>query len=121
METRATKLMATASPRIQALLRGQQQKHASLWKQASSTAEMFTPGDLFRIQAQYSVGHPFFTGSPICPSCQKETLDPFGDHCLICMPDGDVVHRHNDLYKPIIAEARAGMIGLSVETKITIP
>jgi hypothetical protein len=34
------------------------------------------------------------------------------------MTKGDVVHRHNDLYRPLIADARAGMISLSVEDTI---
>ena len=32
---------------------------------------------------------------------------------------GDVVHRHNDLYRPLVYHARRGMISLSVETTIT--
>ena len=55
-----------------------------------------------------------------CPCCRKLTLDPFGDHALICMTTGDVVHRHNDLYRHFVAEGRAAMKSLSIETPILI-
>jgi len=120
MEARAAEFLANADERTQALVRGLQQKHASLWKHAASTAETFFPGDLSRIMNQYSIAHPILPNDKlqVCPSCEKVILDPFGDHALICMPKGDVVHRHNDLYQPFIAEARAGLIGLSVESTI---
>ena len=34
------------------------------------------------------------------------------------MTTGDVVHRHNDLYRHFVAEGRAAMISLSIETPI---
>jgi len=33
-------------------------------------------------------------------------FDPFGDHALIGMTTGDVVHRHNDLHRHFVAEGR---------------
>jgi hypothetical protein len=120
MEARAADLLANADERTRALLRGQQQKHASLWKHATSSPDTFFPKDISRIMNQYSIAHPLIPQGELqrCPSCEKVLLDPFGDHALICMPDGDVVHRHNDLYQPLIADARSGMISLSVETTI---
>lgn len=87
-------------------------------KHAAHTAEMFMPGKSFQLSAQYSIGHEIPYSETICPCCHEVPLDLYGDHALICMSTGDVVHRHNDLYRPIIAEARSGMIGLSVELTI---
>jgi hypothetical protein len=118
MEARAKELMLKLDERTQALLRGQSQEHASMWKHAAHTAEMFIPGDLFQIMARYSIGRKMFPTSETCPACRKAELDPFGDHAIICMPYGDVVHRHNDLYRPLISDARDGMISLIVEDTI---
>jgi hypothetical protein len=115
MEPRLEDFLAKADQRTKALLRGQQQEHASKWKHAAHTAETFMPGELFQISARYSIGKPIPFTEKMCPCCQKRALDPFGDHALICMTTGDVVHRHNDLFRPLVAEARSGMIGLSVE------
>jgi hypothetical protein len=118
MEARAEEMLAKVDQRTRALLRGQQQQHAAKWKTAAHTAEMFIPSDQFQISAQYSIGHQIPFNAAICPCCNKVALDAFGDHALICMKTGDVVHRHNDLYRVIVAEARAGMMALSVENTI---
>ena len=89
-----------------------------MWKYSAHTPEMFMPGDLFRISAKYSIGRAFNDRAHNCHACGDEELDPHGDHALICMPLGDVVHRHNDIYRVLITEARMAMIGLNVEHTI---
>lgn len=118
MESQAKLILDTSDERTQALLRGQSQQHASMWKHATHTPEMFIPGDLFRIMGRYSIGRAILSNPHNCPSCGETSLDPYGDHALICMPMGDVVHRHNDIYRVLITEARLGMISLSVEDTI---
>jgi hypothetical protein len=120
MQARFDELLAKSDTRTKALIRGLSQKHAGAWKTAAHTPEMFIPGDLFQIMAKFSVGRRFFTEShtQLCPERHKVPLDPFGDHAIICLNKGDVIHRHDDLYKEIVKDARKGMISLNTETTI---
>ena len=119
MESRLNTLLETVSPRTKALIIGQRQPHSSLWKTADHTAELFMAPEIFQTAALFSVGAELMP-EELCPVCKKVYLDPYGDHPLICMKEGGVVHRHNDAYRVFVTEARRGFIPLSVETKIQV-
>ena len=122
MEARVAAFLAKADTRTQALLRGLQQSHAGRWKSAAHTPEMFFPADQFMAIARFQIAQPMpeVMHQVTCPCCKKVPLDPYGDHALICMNTGDVSNRHNSLYKVLVAEARAGMISLTVESALAI-
>lgn len=111
-------ILDNSDARTRTLLRCQQQPHASLWKTAAHTAENFMAPELALQALRYCVGMPIFPKSGTCKCCCKEQLDIYGDHAVICMPEGDVVHRHNLVYDLFVQEARAGGIGVKVEHEI---
>ena len=74
---------------------------------------------LFQIAARFSIGTKQME-EDLCPRCKRVTMDPYGDHALICMKEGNVVHRHNDAYNEFVTEARNGGISLTVEKQIQI-
>ncbi len=120
METRAEKLLQRVDPRTKALLLGMRQDHASSWKTVEHTAETFMDPEVFQTAALFSIGSEFLTEERLCPVCEKVYMDTHADHALICMNEGTVVKRHNDLYNVFVKEAREAFIGLGVEKKINI-
>jgi hypothetical protein len=119
MESRANTLLEQVDPRTKALIIGQRQPHAALWKTAAHTAEHFMAPEIFQSAALFSVGATQLP-EELCPVCNKDFLDVYGDHALICKREGNVVHRHNDAYRVFVSEARKGCIPLRVEQKIHI-
>jgi len=119
MESRANSFLEKADTRTKALLLGQRQPHANLWKTAAHTAELFMPPELFQIAALFSIGAPQME-QVLCPCCTRVFMDPFGDHALICMKRGNVVHRHNDAYAVFVTEARRAFISTKVEKTLQL-
>ncbi len=106
---------AAGDHRACALLRTQSQRRALLWLSAPHLPEFFLPGHLLRLLALRSVGATVFQPNLLCPNCHEVVLDRYGDHALICMDGGDVVHRHGDMCGVLIAGLRRGLVGLDVE------
>jgi hypothetical protein len=119
MESRMNTLLESVDTRTKALIIGQRQPHSSLWKTAAHTSELFMAPETFQTAALFSVGAPILPEER-CPVCKVEDLDVYGDHALICMKEGGVVHRHNDAYRVFVEEARTGCIPLNVEREIPI-
>lgn len=119
MESRANTLLENVDTRTKALIIGQRQPHAALWKTAAHTAEHFMAPEIFQIAALFSIGANQVP-EELCPVCKQVHMDAYGDHALICMKEGNVVHRHNDAYRVFVSEARKGCIPLNVEKKIQI-
>ena len=119
MESRANTLLEEVDTRTKALIMGQRQPHAALWKTAAHTAEHFMAPEIFQIAVLFSVGATQLP-EELCPVCKDKYLDVYGDHALICMKEGNVVHRHDDAYRVFVSEARKGCIPLNVEKKIQI-
>jgi hypothetical protein len=120
MESRMETLLETVDTRTRALIIGQRQTHASLWKNAVHTAEMFINPEVFQIAALFSIGAEIFPEVERCPVCNEADLDKYGDHALVCQTLGGVVHRHNDAYKVFVQEARHGLVAINVEHVIQI-
>jgi len=119
MESRAATLLESVDARTKALLIGQRQPHSTLWKTAAHTAELFMAPEIFQTAALFSIGAKQVPVE-ICPVCKKVELDAFGDHALICMKEGHVVHRHNDAYRVFVTEARGACLPINVEKIIPI-
>jgi hypothetical protein len=121
MESRLNTLLESVDTRTKALLIGQSQQHSSLWKTAAHTAEMFMDPTLFQTAALFSIGARILPEEQqLCPVCERDQLDGYGDHALICKKEGGVVHRHNDAYRVFVQEARRGCIPINVESEIHI-
>lgn len=121
MQSRFEKLGAIVDKRMSAVLNGGQAPHATLWKTADHTPENLMDGRTFQIAALCSVGAKIMEKEIECPVCEKASLDVYGDHALVCMNSGTVVHRHNDLYRLFVNMGREGLLSIQPEKELFFP
>lgn len=114
-------LLKSSDQRQCALILAQQTQHASAWKHPlvkSSKNDRLLP-DEFQISFRVSLGAQVLPDdSPICPFCQKNEVDPYGDHVISCPDAGHVVHTHNAYRDALIDFAR--LAGITVQKEQTV-
>jgi hypothetical protein len=114
-------LIKNSEQRQCALIFAQQTSHASAWKHAmvkASQNHCLRP-DEFQVSCQVSLGAKVLPDDkPLCPFCQKNEIDPYGDHVISCPDAGHVVHTHNAYRDALIDFAR--LAGVTVQKEQTI-
>ncbi len=102
------------------LLHTGSQRHASAWKTAPPKAAFMLDHVNFEFLVRRSLRVQIIPTPIMCPNCCKHVINIFGDHALHCAPGGHLVFRHNDAYRLVVVETRAGSIGCSVEAKMNL-
>jgi hypothetical protein len=92
-------LKARLDPAGQARLLSCSADHANDWVNVipSRAHNLYLERDIFTTAARFLLGLDSSNYVEICPSCQKENLDPQGTHATTCKCNGDTIARHNAL------------------------
>ena len=116
-------LIKNSDQRQCALIFAQQTSHASAWKHATVKASQnhcLRP-DEFQVSCQVSLGAKVLPDDkPLCPFCQKNEIDPYGDHVISCPDAGHVVHTHNAYRDALVDFARLAGVTVQKEQTITL-
>ena len=118
MQGRLDHLLATVSDDIRVVLLGESRPHAYAWKYAPPKRHLMMSPAEFRFCVRRSLRVEIFAHAFLCPehkSGEQFDINPFGDHCLHCMPGGGVIHRHDDTYREFVKTAREALLSCSTE------